>query len=119
MKLFIFLTFIAFTLANPVQKNVIGVTNVRLESETCSKEECNLGNLIADSFRYSFLVESGGALSHPIILQVGNQIKASLDQGSQITDDIVKSILPNNEKLFARKVKGNAVRAAFEHSVRK
>lgn len=121
MKTLIFLLgFIAFSCANPLAEGdaVIGITNVDLDAINCSKFECNIGNLIANSVRYSFTVEypEGRISVGTIVLIAGSRITKSIEQGTNITDDVLHEIL-NHEDLIVKQLKGTAVIEALEHSV--
>lgn len=111
---------IACVIANPLAEDSIGTTNVRLEHEICRKQECNLGNLVADAFRYSYWIEHAtSAAKGPIVLVLGNELKATVEAGGEITEATLKDILPSAEKLYFRSLKGSVIKTVLEHSVRK
>lgn len=122
MKIFLFLiSLAAVTVASPLAtEDVIGNTTVDLDTTQCLKFECNMGNFIAESMRYSFFVErpEGGAGTEGfIVLMPGNRMHRSVEKNSDITEGLLAEILPHRDDLFVKTVTGSTVKQALEYSV--
>lgn len=95
----------------------IGKTMVFLNGE-CHRSECNLGNLIADSFvEYKSNVYTGSFWTDAAIAVVSSDmIKSSINasaRGGAIYVDDLEHVMPIDAKLVTLKLKGMAIRRAL------
>uniref|UniRef100_A0AAG5CU06 Apyrase n=1 Tax=Anopheles atroparvus TaxID=41427 RepID=A0AAG5CU06_ANOAO len=99
----------------------IGHTNVFLDSTRCRFEECNIGNMIADSLVITYAVtrenaDDGYWTDAAIGFVQGGGIRASLDAGSISMKDL-KTVLPFGNAMVVTELSGAQVRQMLEHSV--
>ncbi|XP_065338966.1 snake venom 5'-nucleotidase-like [Cloeon dipterum] len=106
-------------------KERIGKTMVFLNGSqsACRMEECNLGNLIADSFVYhnARSYSGQGWTDAPIAIQNGGGIRNSIDKSSDtgyVTMEDVLAVLPFQSGIIKMKLKGTYLLEALEESVR-
>ncbi|XP_043642935.1 protein 5NUC [Drosophila teissieri] len=106
-----------------LEKSVVGHTKVHLEGNKafCRAEECNLGNLIADAFVFSRLLEEQGGdfwTDAAISITQGGGIRSSIEKRSDgaITDNDLLSVLPWRNKLYVVPMPGSYIRRALEHA---
>lgn len=85
------------------------------------KQECNLGNLVADSIGYEFQLQNGpGARPESkgfIVLLPGKRIGKSIEKGSEITDEVLGGTLPFKDQIVVKSVKGSVLKEILETSV--
>ncbi|XP_077553007.1 protein 5NUC-like [Haemaphysalis longicornis] len=102
---------------------VIGYTKVLLEQadNICRLRECNLGNLIADSFfaYYADLTsnETEGWSDVNGALLNGGSVRAPIDQFANITMGHILATMPFGQSVIIMTINGSELRAMFEHSV--
>ncbi|XP_030029332.2 uncharacterized protein LOC115446696 [Manduca sexta] len=102
---------------------VIGNTAVVLDGETCKTEECNLGNLIADSMMYYNALRFVGEdpwTDAPIAIIHGGAIKASIaptNRPAAVTRGNLLTALPLESNVVAITVNGTILNQVLEHSV--
>ncbi|XP_034235169.1 snake venom 5'-nucleotidase-like isoform X2 [Thrips palmi] len=100
----------------------IGRTAVLLDG-SCRAHECNLGNLIADSFVYGaaeFQRPATGWTDAPIALVNGGSIRTSIDASTnngQITLKDIMEVMPFDNLQVKLKLRGKVLMQALEHSV--
>lgn len=92
----------------------IGYSAVPLDAESCRMTECNLGNLIADSFVNRFNYSASGPCDLISLVNGGN-IRTSIDQGA-ISYRSVISTLPFANDMGLLTITGNDLISVFEHS---
>ncbi|XP_077553004.1 protein 5NUC-like isoform X1 [Haemaphysalis longicornis] len=102
---------------------VVGYTKVLLEqaNKICRLRECNLGNLIADSFFAYYADMSSkktvgwsdvnGALIN------GGSVRAPIPQYAKITMGHILATMPFGQSVIIMTINGSELRAMFEHSV--
>ncbi|XP_073812053.1 protein 5NUC-like [Musca autumnalis] len=106
-----------------LENDIVGHTKVHLEgrSEICRSEECNLGNLVADSMIHARVLDDlGGAYwtDAAIAFIQGGGIRNSIEKrsdGSILAADAV-GVLPFNNDLYVTKISGKTLLGALEHS---
>jgi len=121
IKLFALFSTLALTSSNPLAEgDYIGVTAVDLDATSCLTTECNLGNLIADSMRYSYFIEELPAQSEGLVVLVpGNRIRKSIVKDSNLTDSTIRDILPSTDDLVVKQLTGDVIVKALEMSVQR
>lgn len=109
-----------------LENTIVGHTKVQLNgrSMACRSEECNLGNLVADSMIYARVVEDQGGdfwTDAPIAIINGGGIRAGIDKRSDgsITENDVLSVLPFKNKLYVISISGKQIRKTLELSATK
>lgn len=107
-------------------REIVGLSKVILEGESCRFKECNFGNLIADAYVYMKSVQyTPGANKHwtdaAIGLVHGGEIQASIDAVSNgngsITRAELETLFPSQHDLIVTQVTGAVLKKALEHSV--
>lgn len=104
---------------------VVGKTTINLDGREvlCRMKECILGNLIADSYVYSFLESediSNSWTKFPIALVPGGGIRSSIDvlsDDGEVTFADIKNVCPFGGEVVAINVTGEELYNIFEHSV--
>lgn len=104
-----------------LQNKIVGSTRVHLEG-FCRREECNLGNFIADSMvDWNTLRYSGtdGWTDAAIGIIQGGGVRASIEKNASgnITMEDVATVMPFESKVVVIEVTGKTLLDAFEHSV--
>ncbi|KAH8372730.1 hypothetical protein KR009_004049 [Drosophila setifemur] len=107
-----------------MENHVVGTTMVYLNGErkSCGYGECNLGNLIADSFVYARVLNTIRDRSTwtdaPIGIINAGAIRASIDPGETgvITEADVVTVLPFSQDMFYTRISGHQLLRALEHS---
>lgn len=106
-------------------KEVIGYTKVLLEQadNICRLRECNLGNLIADSF-FAYYAdmssnETDGWSDVNGALLNGGSVRAPIGQFENITMGHILATMPFGQSVIIMTLNGSELRAMFEHSVSK
>lgn len=99
----------------------IGHTNVFLDSSRCRFEECNIGNMIADSMVTTYAVsrenaDDGYWTDAAIGFVQGGGIRASLNVGSISKKDLT-TVLPFGNAMVVTEINGTQLRQMLEHSV--
>lgn len=101
---------------------IIGATKVLLDSSGCRAAECNIGNMIADAFIHTRILQYNGNGLHwtdaSLALIQGGGIRASA-KVSNITKFDLRSILPFGDNLIIVNITGKRLIDALEHSVEK
>lgn len=114
------------TKLDPIDKIQIGRTMVTLDARTssCRLHECNVGNIVADSMFYHFLIknwmnESASEWSSANFVAVnGGSVRGFYaESGTNITVDDLFVISPFASKAELIEIKGKYILEAFEHSV--
>ncbi|XP_052132686.1 protein 5NUC [Frankliniella occidentalis] len=101
----------------------IGRTTVLLDGSSCRRQECNLGNLIADAFVYSRAVNvrsEKGWTDAAIALVNGGSIRESIDAssvGGTITLKDVMEVMPFDNLEVLLRIRGTVLLQALEHGV--
>lgn len=103
-------------------QEVIGQTAVVLDGESCSVQECNLGNLIADAINYHYAVNYNGErwTDAPITIIPGGDIVASISPSNRpadVTLGDVMSTISTGSNLVAVNMSGTVLWTVLEHSV--
>uniref|UniRef100_A0A336L6M6 5'-nucleotidase n=1 Tax=Culicoides sonorensis TaxID=179676 RepID=A0A336L6M6_CULSO len=100
---------------------IIGMTAVDLDASPCMKEECNLGNLVADSIRYEYLVEHATNTEVPnvIVLVQGKNLKGMIEKGSNITRENLIGTMSKDGSLVKAKLTGAIIKDVLDKSVAK
>lgn len=102
---------------------VIGKTAVVLDGSSCSKTECNIGNLITDAMMYYHALRFDGTqpwTDAPIAIIHGGAIAASIapaNRPAPIIRSDLESVLPLESNVAAVTVTGNVLKEILEHSV--
>lgn len=108
------------------ENQVIGTTKVILEGDNCRKEECNMGNLIADamvSIRAGlYTVSDDGKWTDAAIAVIqGGGVRSSIDTvtsgNGEITYGELDTVLPFRNKLLVVEVSGAILKEMLEFSV--
>uniref|UniRef100_A0A182P8Z7 Apyrase n=1 Tax=Anopheles epiroticus TaxID=199890 RepID=A0A182P8Z7_9DIPT len=99
----------------------IGHTNVFLDSSRCRFEECNIGNMIADSLVITYATtreqsNDGYWTDAAIGFIQGGGIRASLNAGP-ITMKDLKTVLPFGNAMVVAEITGAQLRQMLEQSV--
>ncbi|XP_052865617.1 protein 5NUC isoform X1 [Anopheles cruzii] len=99
----------------------IGHTNVFLDSSRCRFEECNIGNMLADSVVITYAVSRETNADDywtdaAIGFVQGGGIRASISAGP-ITMKDLKTVLPFGNAMVVTEVTGSTIRQMLEHSV--
>ncbi|XP_035772784.1 protein 5NUC-like [Anopheles albimanus] len=99
----------------------IGHTYAFLDSSRCRFEECNIGNMVADSLVVTYAAnrETNGDqywTDAAIGFIQGGGIRASLNPGP-ITKKDLKTVLPFGNAMVVTEVSGATIRQMLEHSV--
>eukprot|EP00106_Octopus_bimaculoides_P005783 XP_014773225.1 PREDICTED: 5'-nucleotidase-like isoform X2 [Octopus bimaculoides] len=104
----------------PSMKTVIGQSSVLLlGSNLCRKEECNLGNLVADSMVFSYIDFSGDDAwsSNAISLVNGGAVRTAIEPGN-ITYAHIAEVLPFENVIDIVEASGKLLLEILEHSVK-
>ncbi|XP_055606469.1 protein 5NUC-like [Uranotaenia lowii] len=102
---------------------VIGQTKVLLDATRCRFEECNMGNMLADSMVMTYtlsLDESSQYWTDAAIAFIqGGGIRASIEVGAtgNITKKDLKTVLPFGNAVVLAEVTGKQIRSMLERSV--
>ncbi|XP_055546948.1 protein 5NUC-like [Wyeomyia smithii] len=101
---------------------VIGETLVLLDATRCRFEECNIGNMIADSMvmTYAASVEETSRYwtDAAIAFVQGGGIRSSIDSGDgNITKRDLMTVLPFGNAMILAEITGATIREMLEHSV--
>ncbi|XP_058127656.1 protein 5NUC-like [Anopheles ziemanni] len=99
----------------------IGHTNVHLDASRCRFEECNIGNMLADSLvavnADNYKKSDDGDWTNAAIGFIqGGSIRASLSVGAISRKDI-KTVLPFGNIVAVTELNGTQLRQILEHSV--
>ncbi|XP_068143748.1 protein 5NUC [Drosophila tropicalis] len=105
-----------------IEKNVVGTTLVYLngQASSCHKEECNFGNLIADSFVYARALQQMNDTDWTdaaIAFVNAGAIRASIESGV-VTGADIASALPFHSELAYTDVKGRQLIDILEFSAK-
>lgn len=101
-----------------ISSAIVGESKVFLDGASCRRNECNLGNLIADSLVncYSSNYQGRYWTDAPIALMQGGGIRASLNNRNITTADML-TVLPFDGQLATITLNGTTLLDVFEHSV--
>ncbi|XP_055309122.1 protein 5NUC-like [Sitodiplosis mosellana] len=101
-------------------KDVYGFSKVELQ-KNCTNYECNLGNLITDSWVYSRVQSKQytgpGWTDASIALVNAGAIRSATTIG-ELSQFALSTILPFNNSLYVVQVPGSCLKAALEYTVR-
>lgn len=99
---------------------VFGVTRVLLDGSNCRFAECNVGNMIADAFIKTRLLQFNGKFmtDATVAFIASGDIRASIKIG-KITRNDLETVLPFHNQLVAVNVTGNIILQILEHSVKR
>lgn len=101
-------------------KRVVGKNRVRLEKETCTYKECNLGNFFADSMVHAYAKEplsSNQNWTKPSIgLVNAGALRVPLEKGVLTYSHIV-TMSPFENNLVAFSLKGKYLKEGLEHGL--
>lgn len=99
-------------------QKLIGHSKVLLEGNECRRIECNLGNMIADSYIHKRVTQYVGPqwTDAAIAIIQGGGVRASTQAGN-ITKFDLKTVLPFNNTLVLINITGAVLLQAFEHAV--
>ncbi|XP_064605250.1 snake venom 5'-nucleotidase-like [Liolophura sinensis] len=106
-----------------ISRQTIGASSVYLEGRrtVCRLEECNLGNLIADSmvWKMSQLPAPNGTwIKSSIALMNSGGIRTSIEKGAVSMEDIL-TVMPFQNYIDVINVTGKVLLKALEHAVAK
>ncbi|XP_021704325.1 protein 5NUC [Aedes aegypti] len=102
---------------------VIGQTRVLLDATRCRFEECNIGNMIADSMVMTYTMSRDESSQYwtdaAIAFVQGGGIRASIEVGQDgnITKKDLKTVLPFGNAIILAEVTGETIRKMLERSV--
>ncbi|ALC41076.1 veil, partial [Drosophila busckii] len=104
-----------------LEQQIVGYTKTFLEGGTCRLQECNLGNLIADSMVHTRVLEDESGkfwTDAPIALLQGGGIRSSIEKNvnGSITGSDVLTVLPFENALYITRISGKTLMAALERS---
>ncbi|XP_060080242.1 snake venom 5'-nucleotidase-like [Ylistrum balloti] len=102
------------------QNKVAGRSLVRMEGDrlVCRRQECNMGNMIADAMVYQNLRHADSLATSRIFIALVNSgsIRSSFDQGNITFANIIE-VQPFRNTLETIRLQGRHLRAALENSV--
>ncbi|XP_019539981.3 protein 5NUC-like [Aedes albopictus] len=104
-------------------EEVIGQTRVLLDATRCRFEECNIGNMIADSMVMTYTMSRDDSSQYwtdaAIAFVQGGGIRASIEVGQDgnITKKDLKTVLPFGNAIILAEVTGETIRLMLERSV--
>ncbi|CAH0694532.1 unnamed protein product [Spodoptera exigua] len=107
----------------PKNTEVLGKTAVALDGQSCSTEECNLGNLIADAIVHYYAVNYEGErwTDAPIAIipsgVIARQTIAPPNRPADVTRGDLLTVLPLESSLVAVTMNGQILKQVLEHSV--
>lgn len=93
---------------------------VDLDASLCMKQECNIGNLLADTMAYEFMIKFGPGTRKTngfLVLIPGKRITTTIEVDEEITDEVLKDILPYSDQIVVKTVNGSVVRKVLEKSL--
>lgn len=102
---------------------VIGQTRVLLDATRCRFEECNIGNMIADSMVMTYTMSRDESSQYwtdaAIAFIQGGGIRASIEVGQDgnITKKDLKTVLPFGNAIILAEVTGETIKQMLERSV--
>lgn len=102
---------------------VIGQTRVLLDATRCRFEECNIGNMIADSMVMTYTMSQDESSQYwtdaAIAFIQGGGIRASIEVGQDgnITKKDLKTVLPFGNAVVVAEVTGETIKHILERSV--
>ncbi len=94
-----------------VRKRVIGASAQDITQANCRKEECLMGNLVADA-----ILDATKNVGVQIVLQNGGGLRAAMGQG-EVTMGAVLTVLPFQNAISTLAIKGADLVAALENGV--
>lgn len=94
-----------------VRKKVIGASSVEIVQSNCRKEECLMGNLVADA-----ILDKTRHLGVVAVIQNGGGLRAAIGQGD-VTMGQVLTVLPFQNAIATVGLKGSDLVAALENGV--
>lgn len=105
-----------------ITEEVVGYTTVLLDGASCSRRECNLGNLITDAmvFRYAMDYTGEHWTDAPIAIIQAGGIRASISHvkmPANITQGELLTIMPFEGSLVTVTVNGSTLIKMIQHSV--
>lgn len=102
-------------------KTVIGKSMVLLNGHTCRFQECNMGNLITDAMLYQYARnysrQDGFWTDASIAIIQSGGIRASIDNGTNITQLHLNTVLPFGDRIVLVDLTGKELLEVLEHSV--
>uniref|UniRef100_A0A1L8EEN9 5'-nucleotidase n=2 Tax=Haematobia irritans TaxID=7368 RepID=A0A1L8EEN9_HAEIR len=106
-----------------LEGDIVGHTKVHLEgrAEICRAQECNLGNLVADSMIHARVLEDlGGTFwtDAAVAFIQGGGIRNSIEKrsdGTILAADAI-GVLPFSNDLYVTRISGKTMKQALEHS---
>lgn len=103
-----------------IMGEVFGVTRVLLDGSNCRFSECNVGNMIADAFIKTRLLQFNGMYmtDATVAFIASGDIRASIKIG-KITRNDLETVLPFHNQLVAVNVTGNMILQILEHSIKR
>ncbi|KAK4885954.1 hypothetical protein RN001_002225 [Aquatica leii] len=101
-----------------IGKAVIGYTKVKLDYSMCKVQECNIGNLIADSMVYKYLdTDEFDAWAYATIAIVNSGgIRSTLDIGNITLQDLLTTC-PFENSIDTGEIKGKYIKEFLETAV--
>ncbi|XP_077527212.1 protein 5NUC-like [Haemaphysalis longicornis] len=104
-------------------RKVVGSTKVLLEAshKVCRSRECNLGNLITDSF-LDFYANKKSKVPHAwsevnAAIINGGTVRESIRQSSKVTVQDLQRAMPIDNELVVMTMNGSQLHKMFEHAV--
>lgn len=94
-----------------VRNRVIGASAVELVQSNCRKEECLMGNVVADA-----ILDKTKHLGVTAVIQNGGGVRATIGQG-EVTMGQVLTVLPFQNAIATLGIKGADLVAALENGV--
>lgn len=107
---------------NDMTEKVIGKTSVLLDASTCSRQECNIGNLITDAMVFTYAVAYDGEhwTDAPIAIVQSGGIRTSLaytKYPANITHGDLLTVMPFEGPLVVVTMNGSILLNMMEHCV--
>ncbi|CAB3253193.1 unnamed protein product [Arctia plantaginis] len=105
-----------------ITEEVVGYTSVLLDGASCSRKECNLGNLITDAMIFRYAIDYTGEhwTDAPIAIIQAGGIRASISHvkmPANITQGELLTVMPFEGPLVTVTVNGSTLIKMIQHSV--
>uniref|UniRef100_U5EKN3 Apyrase n=1 Tax=Corethrella appendiculata TaxID=1370023 RepID=U5EKN3_9DIPT len=101
------------------EQTIIGSTSVFLDARECRHQECNIGNMIADSMVHTYSsndYHGDFATDASIAFIQGGGIRTSIEVGNITKKDLI-GVLPFGNKITLIEVNGTIIKNMLERSV--